>query len=458
MRTKTFKKTLASIIIMSFLVGCGSNTANDTSSIVDEASNSSASTSEEVEIEKEFVPALDTEAAVVINVVGGYDNFPSLDEVTLDFNEYYPNVEVSYSKVDDYNNVKDMLMTDNPDVDIFMANNTWVKNSDVVKESVVNLADEELGFDLSALDEGVLESAKSGDELLRLPIYSTCTGLIVNKTLLEENNLEVPTNYEEFVSCCESLLAAGYTPIMGYDADGKNNFSQGLYSSMVMTLAAKKNENNEISTALNNEEEGAEEVYLEGLKQIEEFRQLGFYSSEANAEITDSYEAAILRFFEGDVPFLSATTETMSGTAKRESKSESFTENPFEYTFIAAPIGEDGAYAYINSNEGLALNKNGANLEYATEFLRFYCQVSELNASADAKGMLSTSAEPEAAASFPDLNLDNEEYVAYISDFYLDTYPSKTINEIIRMVSDDGISAEEALSQYAEIKEGFKEE
>ena len=403
-----------------------------------------------------FVPALDTEASVVINVAGGYDNFPSLETVALDFNEYYPNVMINYSKVDDYTNVRDMLLVDNPEVDIFMANNTWVKNSEIVEDVAVDLTDEQWNFDLSALDEGVIESAQSADgSLYRLPLYSTCTGLIVNVTLLEENGLDIPTNYEEFVNCCETLQAAGYMPIYGYDADGKLNLSQGLYQGMVMTLAAQADGDHATAAALNLEASGAESIYLEGLKQVEAFSKLGYYSKETNAEITDSYESAILRFFEGDVPFLAATTETMSGTAKRESKSENFTANPFTYTFIGTPLGEDGAYVYVNCSEGLALNQNGANLEYAAEFLRFYCQVEELNRSADAKGMLSTSCEASTAEAFPDLVLQ-EGYVSYISDFYLETYPSKTINEIIRRVSDDGVPAETALESYGEVLESVK--
>ena len=403
-----------------------------------------------------FTPLLDTEKEVTIKVVGGYDNFPSLEQVALDFNEYYPNVVIDYSKVDDYSNMYETLLTDNPDVDIFMANNTAVKNSEVVKSVAVDIADEELDFDLTALDEGVLESAKSGDSLLRLPLYSVCDGLIVNMDLLAENGLTLPQNYEEFINCCEVLKAAGYTPIYGYD--GSDKMSHGLYGAMVLTMAAKNNTDGSISEALNNEEEGACQVYLEGLERVEAFRQLGYYSKESNADIEDSYEGAILRFFEGDVPFLSATTETMSGTKKRESKSESFSANPFEYTFIASPMGEDGSYIYVNSSDGLAINKNGANLEYATEFMRFFCSVEELNASADAKGMLSTSTEAQAAESFPNLDFDNEDYVAYISDFYLENYPSKTFNKILQMVSDDGVSASEALDQYDEILNGFKEE
>ena len=404
------------------------------------------------EADGSFEPRLDTQKEVTINVVGGYDNFPSLERVALDFNAYYPNVIINYSKVDDYENVKDMLLTDNPEVDIFMANNTYAKNSPIVREIAADISDKALGFDISALDESVVESARSQDGgLYRLPLYSVCSGLIVNESLLKEKGLDIPKNRQEFTDCCLKLSQEGYTPIVGYGPEGRVNFSQGLYGSLVMVRAAKQNHENQLSVALNNGEEGAEEVYLEALKDIEAFRSLGFYSKDANSVMEDSYEGTILRFFEGDVPFLACSSETMSGTKKRESKSEYFAEHPFDYTFIASPLGENGAYAYINCGEGLALNKNGAQYDYAAEFLRFFCSVKELNASADVKGMLSTSCSTDTAECFPDLELEDENYVAYISDFYLEAAQSEALNEMIRLVSDDGLSAEEALRRYPEL-------
>ena len=35
----------------------------------------------------------------------------------------------------------------------------------------------------------------------------------------------------------------------------------------------------------------------------------------------------------------------VSGMKKRESKSETFSANPFEYEFLYAPLGDKGAYA-----------------------------------------------------------------------------------------------------------------
>jgi multiple sugar transport system substrate-binding protein len=52
--------------------------------------------------EEGFRPSLDTSIDCHIDVVGGYSNFEALEAEFDRFNEYYPNVELIYTKIDDY--------------------------------------------------------------------------------------------------------------------------------------------------------------------------------------------------------------------------------------------------------------------------------------------------------------------------------------------------------------------
>ena len=47
-----------------------------------------------------FKPSLDKETACEIKVVGDYKNFEALEAEFDRFNAYYPNVELSYEKID----------------------------------------------------------------------------------------------------------------------------------------------------------------------------------------------------------------------------------------------------------------------------------------------------------------------------------------------------------------------
>lgn len=85
----------------------------------------------------------------------------------------------------------------------------------------------------------------------------------------------------------------------------------------------------------------------------------------------DNYDGSILAFFEGDMPFYVCNAECVSGMKKRESKSETFSANPFEYEFMYAPLGENGVYAYTEPWYGFSVNKDSDQKDLAVEFLRF---------------------------------------------------------------------------------------
>lgn len=42
-----------------------------------------------------------------------------------------------------------------------------------------------------------------------------------------------------------------------------------------------------------------------------------------------------------------------------------------EYKFILAPVGEDGGYAYMSPSDGIAINKNSDNTDWALSFVDF---------------------------------------------------------------------------------------
>ena len=85
MMKKTMCLVLAMLMVLS-LAACGSET-------------------QEATTEEGFQPSLDTSINCHISVAGGYNNFEALEAEFDRFIEYYPNVELVFTKVDDYNNM-----------------------------------------------------------------------------------------------------------------------------------------------------------------------------------------------------------------------------------------------------------------------------------------------------------------------------------------------------------------
>jgi multiple sugar transport system substrate-binding protein len=125
------------------------------------------------------------------------------------------------------------------------------------------------------------------------------------------------------------------------------------------------------------------------LEKMQQFLNDGCVNLDACAEIEDNYEAVIMRFFEGDVPMMTCSGDTVSGTKKRESRSEAFIANPFAYTFVPVPMSDEGTTFLDMSNLQFSVNKDSENLDMANEFMRFLITSQELNNMAQNKGLMS---------------------------------------------------------------------
>ena len=134
-------------------------------------------------------------------------------------------------------------------------------------------------------------------------------------------------------------------------------------------------------------EAGCGAYFEEEFARLFELMDSGYIDHEVNIRVEDIYEKAISFFFEGKTPFFAVTTETVSGMKKRETKSEAFMANPFEYEFVSLPIVNETPALSIDGVQGLALVSGAKNEEWAKEFMRFVCTRTELERMADVKGM-----------------------------------------------------------------------
>ena len=342
----------------------------------------------EAETEKGFKPALDTSLKASINVAGGYDNFEALETEFDRFNEIYPNVELVYTKIDDYNNMIGTVLNGNDAPDIYV-NNSWMYGREQYKDSIEhaeNLADPALGLDLDCIRSNILLKTDDGS-LPMVPVFSSTYGMLVNKDLFEKEGLSVPTTYQELVSVCKAFSDKGYTsPMMGYSVEEKTSiYTLVSYPFFCSTVAGDA----EAVKKLNALDPSAGEYMRPTLNKMEQFINDGLMDPDACAAIENNYEAVILRFFEGDVPMMTCSGDTVSGTKKRESISESFTANPFSYTFVPIPIADDGSFFIDIPNLQFSVNKDSKNIDIANEFMRFLVTSQELNEMAQNKGLMS---------------------------------------------------------------------
>lgn len=430
---KTVSLFTTGVLIASSLCACSNTTKKNDNAKADAQSEA-------------FVPRLDKETSASLEMAVFFGNFEALDQVINDFNEYYPNITISYEPNNGYALVE--YLKNNPYVDIFMTDDTNLRYDDwtdyYVLDQCADLSKEDVN--VSAIQDDYLKMCTFDGKLARIPMSSNITGMVVNKTLLKNEGLEVPTNYEEFLSVLEALKEKGYTPIQGPE----NAIYSGLTYDMGMAMIGTDTKLQEALDTGDNEDEAASTLAV-AFERLQELIDKGYIDKDVNAEYPDdNYDGAILKFFEGDVPFWVCSTEKVSGMKKRESKSETFSASPFEYEFTYAPLGDKGVYEFSEPWVGFSVNKDSDVYDCAIEFMRFLATEKEMNTISGVKGVPSIAKNPTNER-YPQLgNIENVE-LSFINDGTLLNHEKDFFKQTAdRFASGELSSPEDAARDYIE--------
>ncbi len=334
-----------------------------------------------------FKPSLDTNTSCSISVVGSYDNFEALEAEFDRFCEVYPNVQLSYMKLDDYNNILGTVLESDDAPNIFFSY-TWMIGNDAydpVFTHAEDLSDSSLGMNLSCIRPGLLGHDEEG-RVMMVPVFSRSYGMLVNNDLFEKEGLSVPSTWTELLDVCKAFREKGYTsPMMGFSQNSSSCF---MYTVAYPMFAASLAEDPEALAAAKNMDPSAGEYMRPALEAVDRLIQNGCIDINECDKIEDNYTQVILRFFEGDVPMMICAGDTVSGTRKRESQSEAFTAAPFDYTFMPIPLTEEGGYFIDSPSIEFSVNKDCDNLDMTNEFMRFLITNSELAQMASVKRLI----------------------------------------------------------------------
>lgn len=335
-----------------------------------------------------FKPSLDTSSKSKITIAGGYNNFEALETEFERFGEYYPNVEMKFTSIDDFNNMIGTVLNGNDAPDIYV-NYSWMYGRDQYKSSIEHaedLSDPSLKLDLDCIRSNIILNTDDGS-LPMVPVFSNTYGMLVNNDLFEKEGLSVPTSYKELVDVCKAFREKGCkNPLMGFTKEETTSlFTLTIYPFFCGTMADDK----EGVKKFNALEKSAGEYMRPSLEKEGQFLKDCAVDLDSCSKIENNYDAVILRFFEGDVPMMTCSGDTVSGTKKRESRSEAFIAHPFKYTFVPVPLSDEGANFMDMPNLQFSVNKDSSNLDMANEFMRFLITSRELNEMAQNKGLMS---------------------------------------------------------------------
>ena len=172
----------------------------------------------------------DTETPIEITFYHSMGNTlkAKLDEAIGRFNKIYPNITVKHASYGDYDGVRDQIKTeisvgDQPNIAYCYPDHIALYNeAKAVQTLDVFINDATYGIDTSIFIEAFYEEGRVfGDgKTYSLPLAKSTEVLYYNKTFFKENNLSVPTTWEQMEKLCEDIKKIDETCIpLGYDSE-----------------------------------------------------------------------------------------------------------------------------------------------------------------------------------------------------------------------------------------------
>ena len=381
-----------------------------------------------------FTPNLDIDTKCAITVKGHYDNFEALEEQIINSNKIYKNVDIRYQKVDNYTDQKvlnDLFASDDAP-DIYFISNGWESDSRYSKvfEYAEDLSDPKTGINISAIREGLIYKDKD-NKVPFVPIFTNSYGMIVNEDLLAKYNLSIPKTYNQLISVCNSLIENGYTsPVMSYKGS--------MYSLYFPYFLSTINNNEVAVTALNSLQASAGSYIRDALIKCSDFMSHNFINKDKCIEeiAKDNTDSICLRFYKGDVPMMFTEVNRLSGSNKREAKSEEYQVNPFKYSFQPVPSTDNSGFYFNTITLSFAVNKNSKNLDMTNEFMRFLIRSTSLNEMSSSKRQISPAVNlgnDKLFNSFKEVLKDNRVFYNYKTGLSsaADTQVRKTFDALI---------------------------
>ncbi len=135
--------------------------------------------------------------------------------------EAFPNITLEVTKLpdDQYYTALKTKLASGECPDIILAQPKYAGANSVIGLAKAGYLEPLTDLECISLNEAGAESMKYNGEVYAIPNGVSILGTYYNKDMFAENNLEVPTNWDEFLNCCKVLKEAGIQPIVMGDKD-----------------------------------------------------------------------------------------------------------------------------------------------------------------------------------------------------------------------------------------------
>ena len=213
MKKKSFSFLLLLMAALLFLGACSNNSGGGTEKV---------STPEENGKKEENTKAKEVELRVVSTMAGTDPSGEVFKTVLEEFAAKNPNIKIiNDSQSADAGTIRTKVNTDftsNNEPDLMFFFNTIDAEGIIKSGKVVDLENAE-GVDLSGYNSMLEQQRNKDGKIYAAPQSGFYEGLFVNKKLFEENNIKIPTTWEEYEAAIEAFAKTDIIPVAASTVD-----------------------------------------------------------------------------------------------------------------------------------------------------------------------------------------------------------------------------------------------
>lgn len=301
------------------------------------------------------------------------------------------------------------------------------------QEKLFDLSDSEIGKNLNAYAR---QDSLVNGKVMSLPLSMTSYCMWVNMDIMDECNLDLPTNWEEFLNCCKVLKSKGYQPLVGI-----KNFPK-LFILSCLGDIYMRDDSDEIVAKLNSGEEKISQYTKVGMEHLKEL---------IDNEYINAQEALKYMPIEGQQLFEEKKGVFLLGT------SDGF--DPDEFSFEINLIGIPGSKKMISllaSDRRMVVMNDS---EYADECVSFLSYLSNSKVQEAVTNSFGTISAFTNDIDVSDVDVREkaiyeileENRVMLIQDYNLKFEQWRNLNEIANALL-EGKSVESQLARFDEIQ------
>lgn len=288
------------------------------------------------------------------------------DEMIAAFTKKYPNIKVVFSgggvPVEQYLNTQKVKLLSGDNIDVTSIRTET--RADYVKAGYLQELTGGEPF-LANFNSSVLDGIKVDGKLYSIPSGMNIIGVYYNKDLFKKLSLNIPTNWDEFITVLDKIKASGITPLMNGGKDGWP-MEFDVYTFIHNVLV----KNPDIFTKIDKgEAKYTDPIFVDAFKKISDFYKKGYIAKET---LSLGYDGANTIFMQGKTAMLVQGEWDMGQFAGKDADGNDI-KVPFEIGVFPLPYNKAGEDIVVPISIGAteAVVTSSKHKDAAMKFLEF---------------------------------------------------------------------------------------